>query len=52
MMAALARAIARATRTDVDVGTLKVIVIFAGAGLLLSLVACMIYEQAAVAALL
>lgn len=46
MMAALVRAISRATRTSVDVETLKVILIFSGAGLLLSLVAAMIYEQA------
>lgn len=52
MMAALARAISRATRTGVDVETLKVIVIFAGAGLLLSLVAAMIYREAVAAALL
>ncbi|QIP04720.1 MULTISPECIES: hypothetical protein [Bradyrhizobium] len=51
MMAALAKAISRATRTSVDVETLKVLVIFAGAGLLLSLVAAMIYQQAANAAL-
>ncbi|UPK27565.1 hypothetical protein [Bradyrhizobium sp. 195] len=52
MMAALARAISRATRTNFDVETLKVLLIFAGAGLLLSLVATMIYRQAANAALL
>jgi len=46
MMAALAKAISRATRTNVDVETLKVLVIFSGAGLLLSLVAAMIYGQA------
>ncbi|MET4385692.1 hypothetical protein ABIB73_001427 [Bradyrhizobium sp. F1.4.3] len=46
MMAALAKAISRATRTDVDVETLKVLIIFSGAGLLLSLVAAMIYGQA------
>lgn len=51
MMAALARAISRATRSNVDVETLKVLAIFAGAGLLLFLVAAMIYEQAARAAL-
>ncbi|MGY4347859.1 hypothetical protein ACVWXM_004326 [Bradyrhizobium sp. GM7.3] len=45
MMAALAKAISRATRTNVDVETLKVLVIFSGAGLLLSLVAAMIYGQ-------
>ncbi|MCP1762176.1 hypothetical protein ABIF64_000363 [Bradyrhizobium japonicum] len=37
MMAALAKAISRATRTSVDVETVKVLVIFSGAGLLLSL---------------
>jgi hypothetical protein len=37
MMAALAKAISRATRTNVDVETVKVLVIFSGAGLLLSL---------------
>lgn len=52
MMAALARAISRATRTNIDVETLKVLAIFAGAGLLLSLVAAMIYQHAADAALL
>jgi len=52
MMAALARAISRATRADVDAETLKVLLIFAGAGLLLSLVAAMIYQQAANAAML
>ncbi|MGT2502583.1 hypothetical protein ACVOMS_20615 [Bradyrhizobium guangxiense] len=52
MMAALARAISRATRTNVDAEILKVLVIFAGAGLLLSLVAAMIYQHAASAALL
>jgi ribosomal protein L22 len=46
MMAALAKAISRATRTNVDVETLKVLAIFAGAGLLLFLVAAMIYGQA------
>ncbi|MCK1653128.1 hypothetical protein IVA88_17045 [Bradyrhizobium sp. 149] len=51
MMAALAKAISRATRTKFDVETLKVIVIFSGAGLLLSLVAAMIYGQAVNAAL-
>lgn len=51
MMAALAKAITRATRTNVDVETLKVLVIFSGAGLLLSLVAAMIYGQALSAAL-
>ncbi|MCK1357671.1 hypothetical protein [Bradyrhizobium sp. 199] len=52
MLAALAKAISLATRTNIDVETLKVLLIFAGAGLLLSLVAAMIYEQAANAALL
>ncbi|WP_181769369.1 hypothetical protein [Bradyrhizobium sp. UNPA324] len=51
MMAALARVISRVTQTSVDVETLKVLMIFAGAGLLLSLVAAMIYQQAANAAL-
>ena len=51
MMAALAKAISRATRTNVDVETLKVLAIFSGAGLLLSLVTAMIYGQAAGAAL-
>jgi hypothetical protein len=46
MMAALAKAITRATRTNIDVETLKVLVIFSGAGLLLSLVAAMIYGEA------
>jgi hypothetical protein len=45
MMTALAKAIFRATRTNVDVETLKILVIFSGAGLLLSLVAAMIYGQ-------
>lgn len=52
MIAALAKAITRATGTDVDVETLKVLVIFSGAGLLVSLVAAMIYGQALSAALL
>ncbi|MBR0954136.1 hypothetical protein [Bradyrhizobium canariense] len=51
MMAALAKAISRATRINVDVETLKILVIFSGAGLLLSLVAAMIYGQATNAAL-
>ncbi|WP_271568603.1 hypothetical protein [Bradyrhizobium sp. CCBAU 11386] len=51
MMAALAKAISRATRTNVDVEILKVIMIFSGAGLLLCLVAAMIYGQAINAAL-
>ena len=51
MMAALAKAISRATRTNVDVETVKVLVIFSGAGLLLSLVAAMICGQAVNAAL-
>ncbi len=51
MMSALARAISRATRTHIDVEILKVLVIFAGAGLLLSLVAAMIFKHAASAAL-
>ncbi|MDD1528040.1 hypothetical protein C7U92_18075 [Bradyrhizobium sp. WBOS7] len=52
MMASLARAISRAMRTDIDAETLKVLAIFAGAGLLLSLVVAMIYKQASSAALL
>ncbi|MBR0916376.1 hypothetical protein [Bradyrhizobium japonicum] len=51
MMAALAKAISRATRTSVDVETVKVLVIFSGAGLLLSLVAAMVYGQPLNAAL-
>ena len=51
MMAAIAKAISRATGTNVDVETLKVLVIFSGAGLLVSLVAAMIYGQAFDAAL-
>lgn len=51
MMAALAKAISRATRTDIDVETLKILMIFAGAGALLSLVAAMIFGQALKAAL-
>lgn len=51
MMAALAKAISRATGTNVDVETLKVLMIFSGAGLLLSLVVAMIYGQALGAAL-
>ncbi len=43
MMTALAKAISRATGANVEVETLKVLVIFSGAGLLLSLVAAMIY---------
>jgi hypothetical protein len=46
MMAALAKAISRATGTNVDVEILKVLMIFLGAGLLISLVAAMIYGQA------
>jgi hypothetical protein len=52
MIAALARAISRATGTNVEVETLKILVIFSGAGLLVSLVAAMIYGQAFNAALL
>jgi hypothetical protein len=37
MAAALARALSRAFRTDVDVETLKTVVIFCGVGLLVSL---------------
>ncbi|SFI90223.1 hypothetical protein [Bradyrhizobium sp. cf659] len=51
MMAALARAISRATGTNVAVETLKVIMMFAAAGALLSVVAVMIYRQALKAAL-
>lgn len=51
MIAALAKAISRATGTNVDVETLKILVIFSGAGLLVSLVAAMIYGQAVNAAL-
>jgi hypothetical protein len=51
MIAALARAISRATGSNVDVEILKVIAIFSGAGLVLSLVAAMIYGQAVNAAL-
>ncbi|MET4068051.1 hypothetical protein ABID58_002848 [Bradyrhizobium sp. S3.2.6] len=51
MMAALAKAISRATGTNLDVETLKILVIFSGAGLLVSLVAAMIYGQAFNAAL-
>jgi hypothetical protein len=46
MIAALARAITRATGTNLDVETLKILVIFSGAGLLVSLAAAMIYGQA------
>ncbi len=52
MMAALARALSRATRTDIDVETLKTLMIFAGAAALLSFAAAMIYGQALKAALL
>ncbi|WP_187436885.1 hypothetical protein [Bradyrhizobium rifense] len=51
MMVALVKAISRATRINVDVETLKVLLIFSGAGLLLSLVVAMIYGQAFNAAL-
>ena len=51
MMAAFAKAISRATRTNVDVETLKILVIFSGAGLLVSLLAAMLYGQALSAAL-
>jgi hypothetical protein len=51
MMAALAKAISRATGTNVDVEILKVLMIFLGAGLLISLAAAMIYGQAVSAAL-
>lgn len=46
MMAALAQAIFRAARTKLDVETLKLLVIFSGAGLLLSIVVAMIWGQA------
>lgn len=46
MIAALAKAISRATGSNFDVETLKILVIFSGAGLLVSLVAAMIYGQA------
>jgi len=42
-MIALAKAISRATGTSVDVETLKVLVIFSGAGLMLSLMSAMIF---------
>ncbi len=51
MMAAFAKAISRATRTNVDVEILKILVIFSGAGLLVSLLAAMLYGQALSAAL-
>ena len=46
MMAALAKAKSRSTRRDIDVETLKVVVIFWGAGLLISLVTAITYELA------
>jgi hypothetical protein len=52
MMAALARAISRATRYNIDVEILKILMVFAGAAALLSLAAAMIYRQALKAALL
>ncbi|MGY4626223.1 hypothetical protein [Bradyrhizobium sp. USDA 4486] len=52
MMAALAQAISRATRVKVDVETLKLLVIFSGAGLLLSIVVAMICRRALLAALI
>lgn len=52
MMAALARAISRATRSDIGVETLKILMVFAGAAALLSFAAAMIYRQALKAALL
>lgn len=51
MIAALAKAISRATGSNLDVETLKILVIFSGAGLVVSLVAAMIYGQALNAAL-
>ena len=52
MMAALARAISRAMRSDIEVETLKILMVFAGAAVLLSVAAAMIYRQALKAALL
>jgi hypothetical protein len=43
MMAALAKALSQATGADIDVEGLKVILIFCGAGLLLSLAIAMAY---------
>ena len=43
MMAALVKALSRTTSRDVDVDGLKIILIFCGAGLLLSLVAAITY---------
>lgn len=43
MMAALVKALSRTTSRDIDVEELKIILIFCGAGLLLSLVAAMTY---------
>jgi hypothetical protein len=51
MISALAKAISRATRTNVDVETLKILIIFSGAGLLISLVVVMIFGQVLNAAL-
>lgn len=51
MIAALAKAISRATGTNLDLETLQILVIFSGAGLLVSLVAAMLYGQALNAAL-
>lgn len=38
-----AKALARATRVDVDLEELKAVVIFCGVGLLVSLVACKVF---------
>ncbi|WP_201760075.1 hypothetical protein [Bradyrhizobium sp. AC87j1] len=46
MIATLARALSRVTRAETDVEDLKTIVIFSGAGLLLSLVAAMAFGLA------
>lgn len=43
MMAAFAKALSRATKTNVEIETLKALMIFSGAGLLLSLVLAMLY---------
>ncbi|MCK1544930.1 hypothetical protein IVA87_21245 [Bradyrhizobium sp. 147] len=51
MMAALAKALSRAMRITIDVETLKILMIFAGAWALIFLVAAMIYGQALKAAL-
>jgi len=43
MMVALAKAISRLTRTDLEIEPLKAIIIFCGLGLLVSLVCAMAY---------